>query len=59
MRQPMTQASRLERRDFQEQYATAETDHDRVVLCRRWLECYRRMTEERKRTWQARSPHRP
>lgn len=33
-------SSRLERRDFDERYATASDDRERVQLCRDWLRTY-------------------
>ncbi|MFN8452450.1 MAG: hypothetical protein U0521_28565 [Anaerolineae bacterium] len=34
-------ASKLERADFEEQYALADDDEQRIAICRRWLTIYR------------------
>lgn len=41
---------RLERQDFQEQFAAAESDAARVALCQRWLNSYRHISSA-ERTW--------
>ena len=35
--------SRLERRDFKEQFSLAEDDAERITICKRWLDSYRQI----------------
>ena len=39
--------SRLERRDFEEQFSLAEDDAERITICRRWLDIYRSIASEK------------